>query len=101
MRVVGTREALKVVGTRPAHPDGIGKATGRANSGAGMVMSGMLRDNVKRSPHARILSVDCDKALKLPGVKAVTTRAGFPGISCAGRCGPADVAARDPRRDRP
>ncbi|MGH7099424.1 MAG: hypothetical protein ACREE4_17415 [Stellaceae bacterium] len=103
MRVVGTREALKVVGTRPAHPDGIGKVAGRANSGAGMVMSGMLRDNVKRSPHAhaRILPVNCDNALKLPRVKAVTTRAGFPDISCAGRCGPADVAARDPRCDRP
>ncbi len=101
MRVVGTREALKIVGTRPAHPDGVGKATGCANFCAGMVMPGMPLSKVRRGPHARILSVDCDKALKLPGVKAVTTRAGFPGISCAGRCGPADVAARDPRRDRP
>jgi CO/xanthine dehydrogenase Mo-binding subunit len=47
-----------------------------------MVMPGMLWGKIKRSPHAhaRILSIKTDKAMALPGVKAVTTRADFPDI---------------------
>jgi CO/xanthine dehydrogenase Mo-binding subunit len=76
---------LKVVGTRPIRPDGVDKVTGRANFGADMVMPGMLWGKIKRSPHAhaRILSIDTDKAMALPGVKAVTTRADFPDITPA------------------
>ncbi|HEY1260207.1 MAG TPA: xanthine dehydrogenase family protein molybdopterin-binding subunit [Stellaceae bacterium] len=76
------KESLKVVGTRPIRPDGVDKVTGRANFGADMVMPGMLWGKIKRSPHAhaRILSVKTDKAMALPGVKAVTTRADFPDI---------------------
>jgi CO/xanthine dehydrogenase Mo-binding subunit len=82
MTFVGAKDDLKVVGTRPVRPDGVDKVTGRANFGADMVMPGMLWGKVKRSPHAhaRILSIDCDKALALPGVKAVVTRADFPDI---------------------
>jgi CO/xanthine dehydrogenase Mo-binding subunit len=74
------KETLKVVGTRPIRPDGVDKVTGRANFGADMVMPGMLWGKIKRSPHAhaRILSINTDKAMALPGVKAVTTRADFP-----------------------
>src|SRR5439155_4397876 len=45
-------------------------------------MPGMLWGKIKRSPHAhaRIVSINTDKALALPGVKAVTTRADFPDI---------------------
>jgi CO/xanthine dehydrogenase Mo-binding subunit len=73
---------LKVVGTRPIRPDGVDKVTGRANFGADMTLPGMLWGKIKRSPHAhaRIVSIDFDKALKLPGVKAVITRADFPDI---------------------
>jgi CO/xanthine dehydrogenase Mo-binding subunit len=73
---------LKVVGTRPIRPDGVEKVIGRANFGADMTMAGMLWGKVKRSPHAhaRILSVNIDKALALPGVKAVVTSADFPAI---------------------
>src|SRR5271156_4785813 len=73
---------LKVVGTRPIRPDGVDKVTGRANFGADMKMPGMLWGRIKRSPHAhaRIISVNTDKAMALPGVKAVTTRADFPDI---------------------
>ena len=76
------KETLKVVGTRPIRPDGVDKVTGRANFGADMVMPGMLWGKIKRSPHAhaRILSINTDKAMALPGVKAVTTRADFPDI---------------------
>ena len=77
------KSALKVVGTRPIRPDGVDKVTGRANFGADMVMPGMLWGKIKRSPyaHARILSINCDKALALPGVKSVITRADFPDIT--------------------
>src|ERR1700752_816407 len=76
------KDSLKVVGTRPVRPDGVDKVTGRANFGADMVMPGMLWGKVKRSPHAhaRIVSINTDKAMALPGVKAVTTRADFPDI---------------------
>src|SRR6185295_16212775 len=47
-----------------------------------MVMPGMLWGKVKRSPHAhaRIVSIDASKALKLPGVRAVVTAADLPDI---------------------
>ena len=76
------KESLKIVGTRPIRPDGVDKVTGRANFGADMKMPGMLWGKIKRSPHAhaRIASINTDKAMALPGVKAVTTRADFPDI---------------------
>src|ERR1700747_767896 len=76
------KEMQKVVGTRPIRPDGVDKVTGRANFGADMVMPGMLWGKIKRSPHAhaRIISINTVKAMALPGVKAVTTRADFPDI---------------------
>src|SRR3984893_11262054 len=76
------KESLKIVGTRPIRPDGVDKVTGRANFGADMTMPGMLWGKIKRSPHAhaRIVSINTDKAMALPGVKAVTTRADFPDI---------------------
>src|SRR5215813_5362127 len=77
------KEFQKVVGTRPIRPDGVDKVTGRANFGADMVMPGMLWGKVKRSPHAhaRIMSIKVDKALKLPGVKAIVTSDDFPPIA--------------------
>src|SRR5256884_7442586 len=76
------KATLKVVGTRPIRPDGVDKVTGRAAFGADMVMPGMLWGRIKRSPHAhaRIVSIKTDKALKLPGVKAVVTADDFPDI---------------------
>jgi CO/xanthine dehydrogenase Mo-binding subunit len=76
------KETLKIVGTRPIRPDGVDKVTGRANFGADMKLPGMLWGKIKRSPHAhaRIVSINTDKAMALPGVKAVTTRADFPDI---------------------
>jgi CO/xanthine dehydrogenase Mo-binding subunit len=71
---------FKVVGTRPARPDGLDKVTGRARFGADATMPGMLIGKVLRSPHphARIRSIDAKAALKLPGVKAVVTKDDFP-----------------------
>ena len=77
------KEFQKIVGTRPIRPDGVDEVTGRANFGADMVMPGMLWGKVKRSPHAhaRILSINTEKARALPGVKAVITWEDFPPIA--------------------
>ncbi len=75
------KETLKVVGTRPIRPDGVDKVTGRANFGADMVMPGMLWGKIKRSPHAhaRIVSINTDKAMALPGVRGGDDTGRFPG----------------------
>ncbi len=76
------KDTLKVVGTRPIRPDGVDKVTGRANFGADMKMPGMLWGKIKRSPHAhaRIVSINIDKAMALPGVHTVITGADFPDV---------------------
>ena len=68
------------VGTRTVRPDGVDKVTGRARFGADFNLPGQLVGRVLRSPHAhaRILSIDASKAVRLPGVKAVVTRDDFP-----------------------
>ncbi len=72
--------ALSVVGTRPVRHDGLDKVTGRARYGADIGMAGLLHGKVLRSPHAhaRILAVDCSRALAFPGVKAVVTAEDMP-----------------------
>ncbi|MFK7754151.1 MAG: xanthine dehydrogenase family protein molybdopterin-binding subunit [Sedimentitalea sp.] len=67
------------VGTRPDRPDGFDKVTGRALYGADVTAPGMLHAAIVRSPHAhaRITSINTDKAMALDGVKAVVTRADF------------------------
>src|ERR1700747_1295325 len=77
------KASLKVVGTRPIRPDGVDKVIGRAAFGADMAMPGMLWGKVKRSPHAhaRILRIHTAKAMALPGVKSVVTRADFPDVA--------------------
>src|SRR5262245_48137063 len=70
----------KWVGTRPIRPDGVPKVTGTALYGADVAWPGMLVGRVLRSPHAhaRIRSINIEKAKALPGVKAVVTSADFP-----------------------
>ena len=64
---------LKWVGTRPIRPDGVDKVTGRARFGADLYLPNMLFGKVLRSPHAhaRIRSINTDKAAALPGVLGV------------------------------
>jgi len=73
---------FKVIGTRPVRHDGVDKVTGRALYGADYSLPGMLHGKVLRSPyaHARIKSINVDKALKHPGVHAVLTGADFPEV---------------------
>jgi xanthine dehydrogenase molybdenum-binding subunit len=73
-------DEFKVIGTRPVRHDGVEKVTGRARYGADYALPGMLHGKVLRSPHAhaRIKSINYEKALKMPGVFAVITGADFP-----------------------
>src|SRR5579862_8042160 len=70
-----TTDNFKVIGTRPVRHDGTDKVTGRAKYGADYAFPGMLHGKVLRSPHAHaiIKSIKVEKALALPGVKAVLT----------------------------
>jgi CO/xanthine dehydrogenase Mo-binding subunit len=75
-----TPPAFKVIGTRPIRHDGEDKVTGRAQYGADLQFRDLLHGKVLRSPHAhaRIVSIDVSKAMKLPGVHAVVTNKDFP-----------------------
>src|SRR5580698_58577 len=71
---------FKVIGTRPIRHDGVDKVTGRAKYGADYAFPGMLHGKVLRSPHAHanIKSIKIEKALALPGVKAIVTSKDLP-----------------------
>jgi xanthine dehydrogenase molybdenum-binding subunit len=73
----------RVIGTRPVRHDGVDKVTGRAKYGADYIFPGMLYGKVLRSPyaHANIKSIKIDKALALPGVKAVITADDLPALA--------------------
>ena len=75
--IVLSNQEYKVVGTRPIRHDGMEKVTGRARYGADIHPPGLLHGKMLRSPHphARIKSIDPERALALPGVKAVVTSA--------------------------
>src|SRR5260370_40937669 len=69
-----------VIGTRPIRHDGVDKVMGRAKYGADYSFPGMLHGKVLRSPHAhaKIKSINVEKARKLPGVKAIVTGKDLP-----------------------
>src|SRR5512136_168117 len=71
----GSVTEYKVIGTQPIALDAIDKATGRAAYGIDIKLPGMIHGKMLRSPyaHARILSIDVNRALALPGVLAVVT----------------------------
>lgn len=64
-----------IVGHRINRLDAVEKASGTAMFTTDFKLPGMLYAKVLRSPypHAKIISIETDKAEKLPGVKAVTT----------------------------
>jgi xanthine dehydrogenase molybdenum-binding subunit len=76
-------QSYRVIGTRPVRHDGVDKVTGRAKYGADYIFPGMLYGKVLRSPyaHANIKSIKIDKALALPGVKAVITADDLPALA--------------------
>lgn len=69
----------KWIGKRTIRPDGAEKVTGKAHYGADFSQPGMLIGKILRSahPHARIKSINLEKAAALPGVKAVMTANDF------------------------
>ncbi len=71
------------IGKRPIRHDGYDKVTGKAQFGADIHPSNLLYAKVLRSPHAhaKILSINTEKALKHPGVKAIITSKDFPNHS--------------------
>ncbi len=77
---IDSSSGYRVIGTRPIRPDGVDKVTGRAKYGADYALPGMLHGKVLRSPHAhaRIKAIRFERALKLPGVKAVVTGKDLP-----------------------
>ena len=76
-------KSLKSVGTRPLRPDGVDKVTGRARYGADFNMPGQLIAKVLRSPHAhaKIKSINTEKAEALKGVKAVVSASDLPDLT--------------------
>lgn len=76
---------FEVIGKPLPRVDGIEKATGQAKFTVDMAMPGMLHGKFLRSPHphARLLSINVEKAKRLPGVKAVMTRDDVAGIRYA------------------
>jgi 4-hydroxybenzoyl-CoA reductase subunit alpha len=75
----------EIIGKPLPRIDGIEKATGQAKFTVDMVMPGILHGKFLRSPHshARILSIQAEKAKRLKGVKAVITREDVVGIRYA------------------
>ncbi len=67
----------QAIGKNTALVDGAWKVTGQAHYGDDVRIAGELVGRIVRSPHhyARVLSIDCSKALELPGVVAVATGA--------------------------
>lgn len=71
----------EVVGGSALRVDSVPKVTGAAKYVEDMTLPGMLVGRVLRSPHhhARILSLDTEKARTFPGVVAVLTAQDIPG----------------------
>jgi CO/xanthine dehydrogenase Mo-binding subunit len=91
-----TETKYRVIGTRPARPDGVDKVTGRAIYGADVVLPRMAHGKILRSPHAhaRIRSIDTSEAEALPGVLAVMTARDLPeahGHAAVGEGGEVDM----------
>jgi xanthine dehydrogenase molybdenum-binding subunit len=71
---------LKIVGKSVPRIDARERVTGRALYPADIQRAGMAHARLKRSPHAhaRIVSIDTSRALRLRGVLAIVTAADFP-----------------------
>jgi xanthine dehydrogenase D subunit len=71
-------------------PDGPAKVTGSLSYLTDLSVPGMLNGKVLRSlyPHARIMAICIDEALKAPGVAAVLTHKDVPGLNGFGIVNP-------------
>ena len=82
---IGDEEAIhmsetKVLGSDVKRVDGVEKVTGSARYTGDLKFPRMLYGKVIRSPypHARILDINCEKARKVSGVKAVVSGKDYP-----------------------
>lgn len=75
-----TSTAYSVIGKKTTKADAIAKVSGKARFATDIYLPNMLWARVLRSdvPHARIVSINTDKAKKLRGVKAVLTAKDMP-----------------------
>lgn len=75
-------EGLQYVGKPLLRVDSPLKATGSAEYTVDVSLPGMLVGRILRSPHphARIISIDTSRALRVPGVKAVVTHREMPDV---------------------
>lgn len=73
--------AQRVVGQVKSRPEALEKVTGKALFTDDLKFEGMLHGRAKRAevPHAIVRSIHIEKALALPGVRAVLTAADIPG----------------------
>lgn len=64
-----------VVGKRLPRIDSVAQVTGEAKYTADIAIPRMLLGKILRSPypHAKVMDIDCSKAERLPGVKAIIT----------------------------
>lgn len=89
--------ALETIGKALPRVDAFDKVTGSATYTGDVRLPRMLHGKVLTSPvsHARILSIDASRALKLPGVRAVVTRDDTAGIRIGGILRDQTVLATD------
>ncbi|MCL4459234.1 MAG: molybdopterin-dependent oxidoreductase [Chloroflexi bacterium] len=77
---------MPLIGQRVARVDALDKVTGKAQYPDDLKMESMLHGRVLRSryPHARILSINTERAKRYPGVVAVLTADDIPGVNKEG-----------------
>jgi CO/xanthine dehydrogenase Mo-binding subunit len=77
---MGDEKEFESIGRSPVRSDAYEKVVGRTVFSVDLKLPGMLHARVLRSPypHARILSIDVEKARQVPGVAAVVTGEEFP-----------------------
>ena len=80
----------KTVGKNPYKLEGTQKVTGAAKYAGDIYLPGMLHGKIKRSPHAhaKVIKIDCKRALALDGVRAVITFNDVPAKKHAGAPAP-------------
>lgn len=74
------KDAYHIIGNRMRKVDGLARVTGEAVYVDDLVLPRMLHCKIVRSPHAhaRIVSIQADEALAMPGVHAVITGKDMP-----------------------
>jgi len=81
---------FNIIGSRVIRVDAVDKVTGRAKYGADFNNLGQLYGACKYAdyPHARIISIDIEKAMAVPGVWTVLTHENIPGEKAFGASHP-------------